>query len=331
MTARISPLPLILLLGLLLGPGNPVRAQAPEQDLRNTALSVLLASLSTPGSVFSQDLLGHISSASGLSVDSVQTAITVMLDSLNEQRHRKTTPWLALIGAGGQDVSTRKMDRLVRAWIDWGQKAAGGDNNFGLNQIIERSAARAKIPTHRARELLAAAAGMGLTGSAATGDTLPSTFGLLVVGRSAYRVDGSRFAGLLLSEDDINRQTRFRDLHGRLTAKLIETLPELKGLRWAIDAPHPRLEPDAILQVDISDLFTQRVRRNIILHGTVRIALSTASGLRLFATDLDMAYDFWLEPDDQIRNQRRLDGFLRKFSDAICAEVERYLTTRAPG
>lgn len=82
--------------------------------------------------------------------------------------------------------------------------------------------------------MLGAATELGLTGEVAGPDALPESLGLYVSGSSNYRVDPGRFPGMLLTEDDHNRQTRFREVHIGIVAGLLETLPQLGGIRWAL-------------------------------------------------------------------------------------------------
>ena len=305
---------------------------APVQELRDAALHVIVEDLSKSGSSFSRDMLARIATASGLEEEeAVRSGLRELLDTLDDHRRGRTEVWRALTAVGGEDVEEKKMDRLLRELIGWGRKATQGTGNYGLRLVVRRSAEKARVPTHRALDLLAAVAGLGLTGRVAPAARLPDDLGILVTGRSEYRVDSSRFVGMLRTEEDVNHQTRFRDIHLALVTGLVTALLDVEGVRWAIDEPHPRLAPDCVLQVDVTDFFSRQVRRDVTLYATVRISLSTAVGVRLYSKDLELAYDFWLEHDEIVRNQRRLDNFLLKLTRDIRDEVGRFLKTRTSG
>ncbi len=301
---------------------------ATAQDLRQVALKILLEDLAKSGSTFSRDMLARATTASSLEDKTIRTDLQQLLDKLDDQRKGKTALWKGLTALGGDDVGPKKMDRLLREFIDWGRKATKSSGNYDLQLIIERSAKKAKMPTHRAQELLALVAGLGLRGEVTTAPTLPEKLGILVVGISEYPVDGSRFPGMLRTEEDINRQTRFRDIHLPVVAGLVAVLPETEGVRWTIDGPHPRLRPDCVLHMSITAFISRQRRRDITLHATLRISLGTVSGVRLYSTELEVTYDYALEMSDILRSQRRLDGFFVKLSGAIRDDIASYLKKR---
>ena len=305
-------------------------ATAAQESPRVAALKILAEELAKPGSAFTSDMLSRAAVETGLAQEALYTALLGLLDALAAERQDKSVTWQELIALGGADVDSRKVDRMLRECIAWGRKVSGGKANYSLDLIVERTAEKARMPTHRALELLTRLINHGLTGTAGDAVSLPEKLGILVVGQSEYRVDPSRFPAMLISEEDISEQTRFRDLHVRLVSGLAVALTEAEQVRWAIDGSHPRLAPDAVLQLTISDFYSQRVRRDVYLHTTVRIALRSTAGVQLYSTELEMAYDYWLEPDDRVRSQRRLDGFLRKLTSAVGDEVLRYLKERNP-
>jgi len=301
---------------------------AAQTDPRTAALTVLAEELAKPGSGFSRDMLLRVGAATGLADDTLRTEMRALFDDLDAERRNKTAAWKELTALGGEDVDVRKTDRLLREFIAWGRKATRGNSNYGMDLIIERSAEKARLPTYRSRELLVQFANLGLTGSAVPAAGLPEKLGLLITGQSEYRVDPSRFLGMLISEEDISRQTRLRDIHVPLVTGLVEALPEAEGVRWAIDGSHPRLQPDAVLLVTVTDLFSRRFRRDVDLYVKLRLALRTTAGVLLYSTDMELTYDYWLEPDALVRSQRRLDAFLLKITAAARDEVGRYLESR---
>ena len=303
---------------------------ATAKDLRNAALHVLVEDLPRSGSSFSRDMLSRIATASGLEDQSVRAGLQILLDSLDHQRQRRTNVWKTLTSLGGDDVNEKKMDRLLREFIGWGLKVTEENGNYGLKLMVERSAKKAKVPARRAQDLLAAATSLGVTGEIAPGNDLPAKIGILVAGENTYRVDAYRFRFILM---EVNEDTRFHDIHFPVVTGLLSALPELESVRWATDGPHPRLEADCILQVDVTDFFSSSVPpRNTTLHATVRIALSTSANVLLYSRSLEVAYDVWLEPDygtapptGTVRNQRSLDIFLLKITAAVRDDIGRYL------
>lgn len=299
-----------------------------QADPRTAALTILAEELAKPGSGFSRDMLSRVGVATGRTDEALRTVLRSLLDDLDAERQDKTAAWKELTALGGEDGDVRKNDRLLHEFINWGRKATRGNNNYGMDLILERAAEKARLPTYRARELLVQFANLGLTGTARPAASLPEKLGLLVTGQSEYRVDPSRFLGMLISEEDISRQTRFRDIHVPLVAGLVEVLPEAEGVRWAIDGSHPRLEPDAELQLTVTDFFSRRFRRDVDLYVELRLALRTTAGVLLYSTEVELAYDYRLEPDALVRGQRRLDAFLLKVSAVVRDEVGRYLASR---
>lgn len=320
----------LILLGAV---GGPAAAAA---DLRAAALAALAESLGQPGPTPSGQLLARIARAADLDTAQVGAGLRALLDTLDAGRRAGSATWQALTALGDNDVDPARVDRLLRAAIDRGRKACAGGADDDLDGIVAAAAAQAGIAPDRARQILGLAVAAGRSARSDAPVRLPDRVGVLVTGASTYRVGAGRFPGLLVTADDPSSLARCRDLHVAVARALVDVLPQVGGVRWAIGAPHPGLAPDCVLRFEITDFYSTFLRRGTSGIGPVvtvatHVALEGArDGARLYSEDLTLTYDFRRERDDLVRTQRRLDGVAAKAAAELRASVARYLAGRRP-
>lgn len=309
--------PVVLLFITLLG----LNVAADGESFRQSALAVLSESLRARGPQLTGTLLQRIGERSSLPDSLVRRNVMILLDSLQ-------TTWADTGSALHQRLSEAhedKADRFMRGLIEVARKACAGPASYNVTTVIERTAGKARLSSEDGIALLLRATEAGGGEHSAPVD-MP---GILLQGSSDYRVEESSFAGMLVTEEDIRQQTRFRDLHVRLGPALAQRLDQLPSVRWAITKTNPRLQHDVVLHFVIDEFDSRPSPRDVVLMAAVRLALSTPDGTRLQAGRIEYAYDYWLEPDEEVRSQRRLDTFIERLAAAVAEETRGYLETLA--
>ena len=308
----------------------PVPSPTEAPGVRHAALSVLSQELEKPGSAYTSGIFAQISETTGLAEKPLRLELASLLDDLEAHWRDRTALWKTVTGLGGDNARPKQVDRLMAELIKRLRKAVGGKGNYQLDQLVEQSAGKARMPSYLAKDLVLAALRAGLTGDAVGPGDRPDRVGILVQGRSAYRIEIDGFPGLLLTADDQLDLTKVRDAHRPIGDLLVEALPESEHVRWALTESHPNLEPDCILTFRIDELYSElpypREGSFPMVYADIHVRLEHAdTGTHLHQALVEFSYDFFLEQEPEVRNLRLLDNVYRKAAAEITGEVDRYL------
>lgn len=315
------------------GSAQATEMPAGPEEIRNVALSVMSDELQKPGPAYTSSALARISELTGLAQEPLRHDLLALLDTLEAHRRDRTTTWETVTNLGGEGAGPKQVDKLMSELIKRLRKAVAGTGRYQLGLLVEQSASKARIPSYLARDLVLRALQAGLTGATTSLDGLPVKVGMLVEGRSTYRIEREGFPGLLLTADDQLDLTKVRDIHVPIAALLVEVLPESNHVKWALTETHPNLQPDCVLGFRMDEFSSSypyvagRPSSIPLVSATVQMRLERLdTGAYVHQARLEFSYDFWLEDDDEVRNLRLLDGFFRKAAAEIAAEADRYLS-----
>lgn len=301
-------------------------------EFQSVARSVLSEELEKPGPAYTSRLLTQISERTGLTEETLRHDLVALLDTLEAQRRARTTAWRAVTDLGGESTRPEQVDKLMAELIGRLRKALGGTATYQLGLLVEQSASKARMPSYLARDLVLRALRSGQSGTTTDLYGLPEKVGMLVEGRSSYRIELEGFEGLLLTAEDQLNLTKVRDIHKPIAALLAEVLPESEHVKWALTGSHPNLQPDCSLLFRIDEFYSEIVYGRDhpafpLVYATIHLQLEqVATGAYVHQAQLEFTYDSWLEEDDEVRNLRLLDTFFRKAATEIAGEVDRYLS-----
>jgi len=286
--------------------------------------------LQTPGSAYTSAVLARISEMTGLAQEPLRRELVARLDELEAHWSDRDAVWETVTDLGGDNAKPKQIDKLMSELIKRLRKALGGKGNYQLEQLVERSAGKARIPSYLAKDLVLAALEAGLTGDSAGSGGLPDRVGILVRGRSAYRIEIEGFPGLLLTAEDKLDLTKVRDIHRPISDLLVGALPESEHVKWALADAQPNLSPDCNLTFRVDAFYSSlpypREGTFPMVYVGIHVRLEHAdSGAHLHQALVEFTYDFYLEQDPKARNLRLLDHVLHKAAAEIAGEVDRYL------
>lgn len=168
-------------------------------------------------------------------------------------------------------------------------------------------------------------------------EELPDEMGFLVEARSAYRIvisDAPRFVFKKTKDDDWLKE-KLADIHQMVLPLLIQELPKLSHVKWAVGKTDSELQPDCRLLVELTDLYyppgvnSYVPGLGVVVNVVVQRMSGGKSGLDIHQQTLQISYDFTLEQDERIREQRLLDRFYEKIAQEIGKELDRFLSEQS--
>ena len=123
---------------------------------------------------------------------------------------------------------------------------------------------------------------------------------------------------------------KVKDIHKPVTRALVDVLPESPRVKWALEKPRQPLEPDCRLYFIINDLkpMSSLVPTGGLpaLYTDVLIQLEhIESGTLLYLEELTVNYDFWLEPNEELKTLKRLDNYHEKIARELKVALDKYL------
>lgn len=132
-----------------------------------------------------------------------------------------------------------------------------------------------------------------------------------------------------MTADDQLNLIKVRDIHVPITPLLVEALEESGHVKWALDAPHPRLQPCCHLMFEIREFYSTTEFGIFGLHTTAFVLLQRMSDRsNLHAQRITFTYTFQGVTDERVGSLRLLDHYYQVAADEIRGVVHQYLNSR---
>jgi hypothetical protein len=319
---------------LLTAAGNAQDQEEGAADFRRRVCATLSQKLQGSKQLYSGKVLEELARETDLEEARLREQLLGLLDELDQQREKKTGAWEELLALGGKEIEAKQAGKFLRELGKGTRKALKKKGNYGLEQIVNQAAGKAKLLPYQGKELLQKILQVGAGEGAGGSVGLPDEIGLLVEGRSNYRIEREGFAGLLIRAEDQLQLKKVTDIHAPIVAALVGELPSAEWVRWVIEKPRPQLQPECRLLFEIEEFSsaTGMAPEDQPMPAVYMVADITLeqipTGASVYHERLEFRYDFWMEEDEEIQSQRRLDRFYEKVARQTREALDRFWEKR---
>ena len=233
-------------------------------DFRQQAGELLMEQLSRSGVALSTSYVTELARRNKMAVGDTRRKLQALLDSAVSSQG-KSTRWDSVIaGLGGEEVSDKKTDRFLREATNAARKAMAGEGAYELTKLLERAASKAKISVEDGKLILrrALSPGAGVASDAAVAD-LPGKIGIRVTAENEIRPSYTpQITFFFRTDDDAFIRERLSHMHEGVVTSLVDLLPSLASVKWAVAEASPVLAPDVVLVLTL-DTFELRGSPNL--------------------------------------------------------------------
>jgi len=319
---------------LLTAAGNAQDREEGDADFHRRVCATLGQKLKGSEQLYSGKVLEELAGEAGLEESRFREQLLSLLDELDRQREKKTEAWKGLLVLGGKEIEAKQADKFLRELSKAARKVLEKKGNYGLEQIVNQTAGKAKLLPYQGKELLQKVLLIGAGEDAGGSVGLPDKIGLLVEGGSNYRIERDGFAGLLIRAEDQLQLKKVTDIHVPIVAALVGELPSAEWVRWVIEKPRPQLQPECRLLFEVEEFSSMTGMAPLdqsmpAVHMVADVTLEQIpSGASVYYERLEFSYDFWNEEDEEIQSQRRLDRFYEKVARQTREALDRFWKKR---
>ena len=233
-------------------------------EFRQQAGELLMEQLSRPGVALSTSYVAELARRNEMAVGDTRMELQALLDSAFFSQENSSR-WDSLIaGIGGEEVGDKQTDRFLREATKEARKAMASEGAYGLAQLLKRAASKAKISADDGKLILSRALSPGarMVSDVAVPD-LPEKIGIRVTVQNEIRPSyAPQIVFFFRTEDDVFIRERLSRLHEGVVTSLVDLLPSLSSVKWAVADPSPVLAPDAVLVLTL-DTFDLRGGPNL--------------------------------------------------------------------
>jgi len=209
-----------------------VQAQA-NDHLPRTILGLLRSELATQMPTYSHPFLDSLATATDLPDTTLRTRLGEFLDSLEQQRKKKSETWQSLTHLGGTTIPSSSADRLLRNLLKEARVALNGTDNYLLDNGIRQATKKARLADFQGRAYLLQALDWALTGS--TEEKESNDFGVIVSGYTRrFEINKDPLFIFYNSDDEAFVMEQVREIQRFIIPALTHRLPDSNLIRWAI-------------------------------------------------------------------------------------------------
>lgn len=315
---RLTVLPLLLLL-----PADRVCAAVADTVLQQT-LVALQQRLGQPEPLYASRLVAQVGERTGRAPAQVRRHLLDRLDDLADLADADPEAWSAVLALGGDQLSRRQAQRLVRQVIAGARDVLGHDGDYLVEAAVHWAAREARVPGAEAAAYVDRLVAHGLADTAPGWTPVP--VGVVVSGwTEPYELGLEPLFAFFATREEGTVREAVRDLQRFLVPRLVRHLRQSPSVRFAVrDRDLTALvDPEYQLRLVVQGLRFAGTNADLLPCMDLSVDLvDRAAGATAWKADLSHCTQ-----DHGSASVHELDPFYDEVAELVCARLDQYLQT----